>query len=290
MEDLFSYAFMQRAFLAGLGVSVTCAILGVFLVLRRDAMVGHGLAHVTFGGVALGLLLYVTPILVALGIAILSALGIVKLKERAGVYGDTAIGIISSLGMALGIFLVSLAGGFNLDLFGYLFGNVLAIAPEEVWVAFLLAAAVLVAMGLFYQEFVFLTFDPESAKASGVQVRRLEALMAVLTAVTVVIGMKVVGILLISALLVIPSAAALQVARSFKEALVISAFLAAISALSGLVTAFYFDWPPAGTIVLISGILFLFFFLGRHHRGPLRKAEVVKINGRDDPLARHGRD
>lgn len=274
MEDLFSYAFMQRAFLAGLGVSVTCAILGVFLVLRRDAMVGHGLAHVTFGGVALGLLLYVTPILMALAVSVLSALGILKLKERAGMFGDTAIGIISSLGMAMGIFLVSLAGSFNLDLFGYLFGNVLAIAQEEVWVAFSLALAVLIALALFYQEFVFLTFDPESAKASGVQVRRLDTLMAVLTAVTVVIGMKVVGILLISALLVIPAAAALQVARSFKEALLISAVLAAISSVSGLVTSFYFDWPPSGTIVLISGILFLLLFLARHQRGPLRKREA----------------
>jgi zinc transport system permease protein len=209
MEELFSYAFMQRALLAGLGVSVTCAILGVFLVLRRDAMIGHGLAHVTFGGVALGLLLSLSPIWVALGVAVLSALGILKLKERAGLYGDTAIGIISSLGMALGIFLVSLAGSFNLDLFGYLFGNILAIDAEEVWVAFLLALTVLITVTLFYQEFVFLTFDPESAKVSGVQVRRLDVLMAILTAVTVVVGMKVVGILLISALLVIPAAAAL---------------------------------------------------------------------------------
>lgn len=245
---------------------MTCAILGVFLVLRRDAMVGHGLAHVTFGGVALGLLLYVTPVLLALGVAVLSALGILKLKEKAGIYGDTSIGIMSSLGMAAGIFLVSMAGGFNLDLFSYLFGNVLAIDPEDVWVALLLAAVVLIVMALFYQEFVFLTFDPESAKASGVQVKRLDAVMAVLTAVTVVMGMKVVGILLISALLVIPSAAALQVARSFKEALVVSAVLAAISTSSGLMSAFYFDWPPSGTIVLISGLLFLVLFMARHRR------------------------
>ena len=274
MEDLFSYAFMQRAFLAGLGVSVTCAVLGVFLVLRRDAMVGHGLAHVTFGGVALGLVLYVSPILVALAVAVFSALGILKLKERAGVYGDTAIGIISSLGMAMGIFLVSMAGGFNLDLFGYLFGNVLAISKEEVWVAFSLALAVLVVLALFYQEFVFLTFDPESAKASGVQVRRLDAVMAVLTAVTVVVGMKVVGILLISALLVIPAAAALQVARSFREALVISASLAAVSGLCGLVAAYYFDWPPSGTIVLMSGVFFLLLFLARHYRRPTSRGEA----------------
>ena len=263
MVELFSYAFMQRAFLAGLGVSVTCAILGVFLVLRRDAMIGHGLAHVTFGGVALGMVLNMAPMPVALGVAILSALGILKLKERAELYGDTAIGIISSLGMALGIFLVSLAGGFNLDLFGYLFGNVLAIDPGEVWVAFLLALAVLATVAFFYQELLFLTFDSESARASGVRVGRLDSLMAVLTAVTVVVGMKVVGILLISALLVIPAAAALQVARNFKGAMALSAALAVVSAAVGLIAAFFLDWPPSGTIVLVSGVLFVILFASR---------------------------
>ena len=124
------------------------------------------------------------------------------------------------------------------------------------------------------QEFVFLTFDPESAKASGVQVKRLDAVMAVLTAVTVVVGMKVVGILLISALLVIPAAAALQVAKSFREALVISASLAAVSGLCGLVAAYYFDWPPSGTIVLMSGVLFLLLFLARHYRRPPARGEA----------------
>ena len=173
-------------------------------------MIGHGLAHVTFGGVALGLFLSLTPILVALGVAVLSALGILHLKERAGLYGDTAIGIISSLGMALGIILVSLAGSFNVDLFGYLFGNVLAIDAEEVWVALILTLVVLSAIALFYQEFVYLTFDSESARVSGVRVHRLESLLAMLTAVTVVLGMKVVGILLVSALLVIFTAAVLS--------------------------------------------------------------------------------
>ncbi len=276
MEELFSYAFMQRAFLAGLGVSVACAVLGVFLVLRRDAMVGHGLAHVAFGGVALGLLLYIVPLLLALGVAVLSALGILKLKERAGVYGDTAIGIISSLGMALGIFLVSLAGSFNLDLFAYLFGNVLAINAAEVWIALLLAAAVLITVAFFYQELVFLTLDPEAAKASGIKVQRLDTVLAVLTAVTVVMGMKIVGILLISALLVVPSAAALQVSRSFKQAVLISAALSGLSAASGLAAAFYFDWPPSGTIVLISGVFFLLLFSWKSRERKSRNAEEKK--------------
>ena len=130
----------------------------------------------------------------------------------------------------------------------------------------ILALAVLSAVALFYQEFVFLTFDPESAKVSGVRVKRLDAVMAVLTAVTVVLGMKVVGILLVSALMVIPAAASLQVARSFKEALFISAVLAGITALCGLVAAFYLDWPSSGTIVSISGVLFLFFYWKRLRR------------------------
>jgi zinc transport system permease protein len=267
MENLLTYAFMQRALLAGLWVSITCAILGVFLVLRRDAMIGHGLAHVTFGGVALGLLLYVSPIFVALGVSILSALGILKLKEKAGLYGDTAIGIFSSLGMALGILLVSIAGSFNVDLFGYLFGNVLAIDPEEVWVSFILAVGVLVTTILFYHEFFFLTFDPESARASGVRVQRLEALLAILTAVTIVLGMKVVGLLMVSSLLVIPSAAALLVARSFREALLLAAVLAGGSTTGGLILSYYLDWPPSGTIVTFSGVLFLILFLFRKGAG-----------------------
>lgn len=266
LEGLLAYAFMQRAFLAGFFISVACGILGVFLVLRRDAMIGHGLSHVTFGGVALGLFFYVLPMLVALGVTVLAALGILKLKERAGLYGDTAIGIVSSLGMALGIVLASLAGSFNVDLLGYLFGSVLAIAPGEVWTAFFLACAVLVAVGLFYQEFLFLTFDPESARASGVQVGRLNALMAVLTAVNIVLGMKVVGILLVSALLIVPAAAALQVAGSFRGAMILAAAVAGGSTWGGLILSFYLDWPPSGTIVLISASLFLLLFRFRSSR------------------------
>jgi len=266
MENLFAYAFMQRAFLAGFLISLTCGVLGVFLVLRRDAMIGHGLAHVTFGGVALGLFLYITPILVALIVAVFSALGILKLKERAGLYGDTAIGIVSSLGMALGIILVSLAGSYKVDLFGYLFGNVLAIQPMEVWLSLILALVVLFIIALFYQEIVFMTFDPESAKTSGVRVSRLDTLLAMLTAVTVVLGMKVVGILLVSALLIIPAAAALQVSRSFREALILSAVLSGCSAILGLIGAFYLDWPVSGTIVSVATLLFLILFGARHRR------------------------
>lgn len=265
MENFWGYIFIQRALWAGFFISIACAVLGVFLVLRRDAMLGHGLAHVTFGGVALGLFLYITPIFVALAVALLSALGMSKLKVKAGLYGDTAIGIISSLGMALGIIMVSSAGSYNVDLFGYLFGNILAIEKEEVWLAFILALGVVTMVALFYQEFLFFTFDAESARAAGIQVSRLESSMAVLAAITVVLGMKVVGILLVSALLIIPAAAALQVAKSFHQAMLISVIVALCSVIGGLVIAFFLDWPVSGTIVSLSAILFIFCYLIRRH-------------------------
>ncbi len=136
MENILTYGFMQRALLSGIFISVACAILGVFLVLKRDAMLGHGLSHVTFGGVALGIFLGVKPLLIALAVAVFCAVIIQKLREKAGLYEDTAIGIFSSTGMAIGIILVTISGKFNVDLFSYLFGNILAIERFEVVIGF----------------------------------------------------------------------------------------------------------------------------------------------------------
>lgn len=271
METMLAYGFMQRALIAGLFISLACAILGVFLILRRDAMIGHGLAHVTFGGVALGLFLKVMPLLVAVAVAVLCALGVVKLKKKAGLYGDTAIGIFSSIGIAMGVVLASLAGSFNVDLFGYLFGNILAIEKSEVFLSIALAVLVFLVIGLFYQELIYITFDPESAKTSGIPVSRLDNVLAILTAVTVVLGMKVVGLLLVSALLVIPSAAGLQVANSFRLAVWLSSIIAVVSLMTGLTMAFYWDIPASGAVILLSFIIFVIFLGFRMiRRGKIR--------------------
>jgi len=266
MEALFTYGFLQRALLAGVFVALACAILGVFLLLRRDAMIGHGLAHVTFGGVALGLFLNILPLGTALVVAILASLAIMKLKEKAGLHGDTAIGIFSSVGMALGIALATLAGRFNVDLLSYLFGDVLAIDPLEVWLSIGLAGTIVIVIMLNYRKLMYLTFDRDAAKASGVKTERFEILLTVLTAVTVVLGMKVVGILLVTALLVIPAAAGLQVAASFKQALFLSCAVSFISVLVGLSAAFVFDLPASATIVLLAFVIFGVFFLGRRKK------------------------
>jgi len=259
MENILTYGFMQRALLAGLFIALACAILGVFLVLRRDAMIGHGLAHITFGGVALGLFLETKPLLIALTVVVLCSLIILKLREKAGMYEDTAIGIFSSAGMAVGIILATLSGKLNVDLFSYLFGSILAIEKFEVGIAVTLALAVIIIVVIFYQEFLYQTFDTESARTSGIRVGLLDGILAVLTSVTIVIGMKVVGILLVAALIVIPSAAGLQLANSFKQAMVLSSIVSMSSVITGLFVAYYWDLPASGTIILLSFLVFLIF-------------------------------
>lgn len=260
MEAFLSYGFLQRALLAGIFVAIACALLGVFLILRREAMIGHGLAHVTFAGVALGLFLKVMPLVAALIVAVLAALGIMKLKEKAGLYGDTAIAIFSSAGFALGLLFVTFAHSFNVDLFGYLFGEILAIETTEVWLSITLAGVVVFIVILNYHKFMYITFDRDSAKVSGIRVNRLDVLLTTLTAITVVLGMKIVGLLLVAALIVIPAAAGLQVASSFKQAILLSSFVALISVALGLLLAFYFDLPASGTIVILSFLIFGLFF------------------------------
>ncbi len=269
MDAFFTYGFLQRALLAGVFIAVACALLGVFLILRRDSMIGHGLAHITFAGVALGILLKIIPLGVALVIAVVAALGIMKLKEKAGLYGDTAIAIFSSVGLAVGIVLATLAQSFNVDLFGYLFGDILAIELSEVWLSVALAAVVVFVVILHYHRFMYMTFDREAAKASGIKVGHLDVLLTILTAVTVVLGMKVVGILLVSALVVIPAAAGLQLASNFKKAIIFSSLIAVLSVLLGLFLAYYLDFPASGTIVILSFLFFvLLFFIKKVRRSP----------------------
>jgi zinc transport system permease protein len=267
MDAIFLYGFLQRAFLAGIFIAIACALLGVFLILRKDAMIGQGLAHVTFAGVALGLFLNVMPLVAALVIAVAASLLIMKLKVTAGLHGDTAIAIFSSVGFALGILLATLSHSFNVDLFSYLFGEILAIEMSEVLFSVVLAVVVVVLVVMNYHKFMYMTFDRESAKASGIRVDRLDGLLTVLTAVTVVLGMKVVGILLVSALVVIPAAAGLQIASSFKQAIIISALVSITSVVLGLTLAFLLDLPASGSIVLLSFLLFSLLFVLRQIKG-----------------------
>ena len=250
MLEFLQYAFMQRAFLGGILVAVLCAIIGVFLVLRRMALIGDGLAHISFGGIAAGVFFNVYPLLSALVFSILAALGIQKLKQMK-VYSDSAIAIFFSFGLALGVVLVSLSHGFNMDLMSYLFGSILAVSENDILLILSVGLATLAALVLFYKELFYITFDEESARASGVPVESLNTMLLVLAAVAVVLSMQVVGILLVSSFIVIPASIALPLCRSFRQSILASVLIAVLSVIAGLLLAYYFNLAAGGAIVLV---------------------------------------
>jgi len=268
---MLSYGFMQRALLGGSLVAILCSVLGVFLVLRRLSLIGDGLSHVTFGSVAIAMLFRLQSVYLMLAIVPLvmaSSLGILKLAQRARIYGDAAIGIVSALGIAVGVMLASVAGGFNVDLFSYLFGNILSISAGELGIAALLFTVVLLGVAVFYNDLFASTFDEELAKTSGIDTERINGVLVLLTALTVVLAMKVVGIMLISALLILPAVSALQIAKGFKTAIVCAAVIGVLTVVVGITVSFLANVPTGATIVLIN---FVVFFLAFAARGIFRR-------------------
>ncbi len=266
--NVFSYGFIQKALVCGILVSVACAILGVFLILRRESMTGHGFSHIAFAGVAVGLALNVMPLVSALVVSVLAALAMSAMKEKAGVHGDTVIGVFSSLGMAFGIILAGASRGLGAELMSYLFGDILAIRDVELLLSAVLAVTVILIVVLNYHELMFITFDRESARVAGVKVRSVDSLLVGLTAVTVVLGMKIAGILLVAALLVIPAAAGVQAASSFKSAVLAAIGFSVISVVIGLFGAVKLNLPASGMIVVTGAACFgVSFLIGKLRKG-----------------------
>jgi len=227
----------------------------VFLVLRRMSLIGDGLAHVTFGSTAIALafkLYSAASLLVSLPIVLLASLGILKLTEKARLSGDTAIGIVSSLGISAGIILASVGGGYNVDLLSYLFGNILSITSEEVLIAAGLFCVVMVLLALYFNELFAITFSEELAKVSGIRTNTINAVLVLLTALSVVLAMKLVGIMLISSLLILPAASALQLARSFRGCVALAALQGCCSVVIGIFVSFLTNLPTSATVVMIN--------------------------------------
>ncbi|MDD2258145.1 metal ABC transporter permease [Candidatus Falkowbacteria bacterium] len=262
--DFLNYGFIQRAYLAGAAVASLSAVLGVILVLRQLSLIGDGLSHVSFGALALGLFLGVFPLYVALPVAILASYFIMVLKEKTKLYGDAAIAIVSAVGVAVGVILASLAQGFNVNLFSYLFGNILAISLTEVLISVFVSFSVIIIIAYLYHDILAATFDEELAQVSGVKVKRLNFILASLTAISVVLAIKVVGVMLVSALLVIPAVSALQLAKSFKNALIWALIFAVFSVLVGVSLSFITDLPAGATIVMINFFIFLTSWLRKY--------------------------
>jgi len=219
-------------------------------------MMGDGLAHFAFATVGLALLMGWAPLYVSIPLVALASLLILHLPTRATMYGDAAIGMVSAVGVAIGVLLSSLGGGFSVDLFSFLFGDILAVGRMEARLALGLVVGVVVAILLAYHELFAVTFDDTSARVSGIRPERSSRLLAVLTALMVVLGIRVVGMLLVSSLLIFPAVTALQLCRSFKAVLVTSAMLAALSVVTGIFIALWLNTPAGATIVLVNAAFF----------------------------------
>jgi zinc transport system permease protein len=268
--ELLSYEFMQRAYIAGIAVAIVCPIIGVFLVLRRLSLLADGLGHVTFAGLAAGFLLGIYPLFAALVAAIIGAVGIERIRTRGRIAGDAAIAMFYTAGLAVGVVLVSRAGGFNVNVLGYLFGAIAAVALPDLFTVLGLAALVVILIAIFYKELLFLTFDESSARAAGLPAAAVNVLLSTLAAVTTVAAMRIVGLLLVSSLMVLPALTAIRLATSFRQTLGIAVVAAIIAVLVGLTASFYLDTAPGGTIVLVALGLFGLATLWEGRRGEVQ--------------------
>jgi zinc transport system permease protein len=272
MPEFLEYGFMHRAFAAGAITALICPAIGVFLVPRRLSLIADSLSHVALAGVALGLLIGVSPVLGALVVTVAGAVGMERLRARGALAGDAALAVFLSGGFALAVVLISLARGFNADLFAILFGSILTVSPTDVWLIVALGAVVGATIGTFYQQLLAITLNEDLARTSGVPVTALNLLLTVLTALTTVVAMRMVGVLLVSAMIVIPTLTGFGLGRSFRQATAIAIAMALTSMTSGLIAAYYLRLAAGGAVVLTALIIFALASAVRRVAGALREA------------------
>lgn len=258
MLELFEYDFMQRAFLAGLLIAVLASVSGSFIVLRRYSMMTETLAHSALVGIAVGLVAGTNPIWMAVVVALLSAWVIEYLRSFYHLYSDAILAIFLSGSLALAVIIVSLAGSFNTSLFSYLFGSILSVTPADLSMMLLFGSLALALLFIFYRQFFFIAFDEEVARTSGLQVRFFNFLLVTIVAVIIALSIRVVGTLLIGALMVIPTVAALRFRLGFARTIALSVLFAVASVLIGMVFSYYFSLPSGATIVMCVLGFFIF--------------------------------
>lgn len=267
MIEAFQLGFMQRALMAGILIACLCALFSVFVVLKRLSFIGVGISHSAFGGVALGFLLGINPTITAVIFSGAIALLIGLINRRGRLYEDTAIGIFFALTMALGIVFIGLSRRYNVDLFGYLFGNILAVTRGDLLLVVILAPTVFLLILSLFKELLFLSFDEEVAQVSGVAVSPVYYLFLLAMAITIVIAIKLIGIVLVSALLVFPAATARQFTNNYRGMVLYSVAVGVISTILGLFLSYQLDLASGATIVLFAGALFFISLFCARLRG-----------------------
>lgn len=257
--EMLSYPFMTRAFLVGSLVALCSALLGVSLVLKRYSMIGDGLSHVGFGAMAIAAAMNVAPLTVTIPVVIVAAILLLRISGNAKIKGDAAIALISTTSLAVGVMVISLTTGMNTDVYNYMFGSILAMSAEDVKLSLVLSFFVLILFIVFYHKIFAITFDETFARATGVKAGVYNTLIAVLTAVTIVLGMRMMGALLISSLIIFPALTSMRVCRTFKSVIINAAVISVVCLIAG-VTLSYVAATPAGASVVLANLVMMVLY------------------------------
>ncbi len=256
MIEILQYEFMQRALISGIAISISCSLIGLFLILKRFSLFGDAMSHVAFGGIALGLFLKSNPIWVSLVVSIIGALAIIKLNSSKRIYSDSSISVLLSLGLAMGLVLISLSGGFSIDITSYLFGSILLVNIEETLSTILLSVIVITFVILYYKKLIYLVFNEEQALVNGINTVVLNILFITLATIAIVMSIRLIGVLMVSSLLIIPNVSSLLLGYGFKKTILFSICFSLISVILGIILAYEWNITPSGMIVITSAGIF----------------------------------
>jgi zinc transport system permease protein len=258
-SEMFSYAFIVRALSVGLLVSLCASLLGVSLVLKRYSMIGDGLSHVGFGSLAIAASLHLAPLAVSIPVTVLAAFVLLSLSENSKIKGDASIALISTSALAMGVIVVSLTTGMNTDVCNFMFGSILAMSKNDVYLSIILSLCVLILFVVFYNRIFAVTFDETFARAVGIKTKLYNMLVAILTAVTIVLGMRIMGALLISSLIIFPALTSMRIFKSFRKVIIVSAIVSTVCFFAGITVSYAYSTPAGASIVAVNIITFLSF-------------------------------
>lgn len=270
LMEMFSYTFLLRAVIVGLLVALCAALLGVSLVLKRYSMIGDGLSHVGFGALAVATAMNAAPLMVSIPVVVLAAFLLLRITESSRIKGDAAIALISTSSLAIGVVVISMTTGMNTDVCNYMFGSILAMSKGDVTLSIILAAVVLTLFILFYNKLFAVTFDESFARATGTKTELYNMLIAFLTAITIVLGMRMMGALLISSLVIFPALTSMRVCKQFKSVTICSAIVSVICFFIGVVLSYLYATPTGASVVLVNIAAFLLFWLVCTLKGKVR--------------------
>lgn len=259
LREMLSYPFLVRALVVGVLVSLCAALLGVSLVLKRYSMIGDGLSHVGFGALAIATALNLAPLAVAIPVVVLAAFLLLRLSQNGKLKGDAAIALLSSSALAIGVMTVSLTSGMNTDVNNYMFGSILSLSEADMRLSIVVSVAVLALFVLCYPRIFAVTFDETFSKATGVKTEAYNMLIALLTAITIVLGMRMMGALLISSLVIFPALTAMRVCRTFRSVVLCAAVISVVGFLLGMVLSYAFETPSGASVVVVDLVIFLVF-------------------------------